>query len=489
MKKSLAIFIVIILCALTVLIGLPLYVMREADRVQVTEQVFLGDSSMVEGVTITSHSHYDGELFWDTEYTAGTKPQAETEQFFYLQKKAVRNDGMPSASWYGEGGYQVFSLNNKLSGGFDISSSGSLTVEGWDVGCEELVEAYEVLAAETGPGEKKTREIVLKDYMEYVPIGVTLNLLWQVATNQAAETLEEAYNEYFKIPVPDAAGYRISVTKNAEGKITGMSGMSMDQEMFFLSTACTASDTDLYFTFYNSSADGSRINTSLIPGDFGVYRQPYSVVDGELVADPSELSMVYSLEGEVYPYGSVFLDVTEDGELLILSDREEVTVLQTVDLENMELLQRTELKRPEESPKIYSVVRMKEDFFVLWYGNGYISLVDKTAEQGYAQRLLFAVKEDDPLFYHNYVNENDMDWNGEQLVYACYSKREYSGVNDGNLELAVYDNSGLIFHGKYNNSLQTEQEYTNRGIRGEKNNWHQSCEPRKDISLTVEWPE
>ena len=98
------------------------------------------------------------------------------------------------------------------------------------------------------------------------------------------------------------------------------------------------------------------------------------------------------------------------------------------------------------------------------------------------QQLLIDLEPDDPFYYHAYLNENDMEWNGEQLVFACYSE------NRCNLELAVYDKTGKIYHGRYYSSLLTKQEYAERAL-GEKNNWYYECEPRTNVCLDVEWPE
>lgn len=488
MKKCLLVFVSCMLCSLAALFALPQYIMQEADRVQLTEEILLGDSSMVEGVRINSHSHCGGTLFWDTEYTVGTRPQAVTEQYFDAGSRNTNTaPGAQVASWYNKGGYRSISLLNRLYGGWSVSSSGSIDVDSHWLEDERMLQAYEELAAEVAPGEEKSRQIFLSNYMDYFPVSVSLDVTWLEGKRYGLEALEEAYSEFFKVLVPEYTTYIITVAKNKKGEISKLEGMNSDQPIFSWNTVCAASDTDLYFTFYRHSADGTRVDTSLIPGGFGVYRQPYSVVDGELVIDTEQLSMVYSLEDELYPYGSMFLDVNDANQLVILTDKETTTSLQVVDMETWELVQRVELERPAESRGFGAVVRVTEEFIMLWYGSGYFSLVDWTAERGYEQQLLIAVEENDPLYRHGYVNENDMDWNGERLVYACYSTNGYSAMGTCNLELSVYDKTGKIYHGRYYNSLLTEQEYSFRPEAT--NNWYMSCEPRTNVSLKVEWTE
>lgn len=486
MKKGLILFVGSILCALTVLVLLPHYIMQEADRVQLIEEVLLGDPSMVEGVRITSHNHYAGELFWDTEYTAGTQPQTETVQYYSVRGKENIYPRSQTATWYDEGGYQSISLSNQLYGGWSVSSSGSIEVNGHWLAEEGLLPAYESLAAEVAPGEEKSRQIILNDYIDYFPITVELNGSRQEGRKCDTEALEEAYSKYFRIPVSESVTYTITVAKNAQGEISRLAGADNGHAAFFWHTVCAASDTDVYFSLYRYSTDGTKVNMNLIPGGFGVYRQPYSIVDGELEIDAEQLSMVYSLEDELYPYGSMFLDVNEANQLVILTDNETATCLQVVDMKTWELVQRAELERPAESTGFKAVVRVTDEFFMLWYGSGYFSLVDWTAERGYEQKLLIQLEQEDPLYNHAYVNENDMDWNGERLVYACYSKSKYSGAGNCNLELTVYDETGKIYHARYFNSLLAKQEYSYQPET--ENNWYMQCEPRTNVSIDVEWP-
>lgn len=489
LKKTAAIWIGSVLVALAVLFFLPCYIKQEAEQVKLEEEILLGDASMVEGVRISGKYHYEGRLFWDTEYLAGVEPVVNTEHYFSdkVEKTSVFGN-RAGVYWYETGGYRMFSFGGGVHGGWSISSSGRLSVNSANVTNRKLLDAYEALEQETPAGEKKSRQIFLKDYMDYFPVTIRPEESWIEGLKYDAETWEAAYQEFFKIPVPEDAEYVITVGKNEDGEINYLAGGDGAQPKFSWRLVSAATANEVYFTFDRYSGDGTKMDTSLIPGGFGIYRQPYTIEDGELILKTEELSMVYSLEEENYPYGSVFLHVNEENQLLILIDNEEYTGLQVVDLENMELIQQVEITRPEGSTRFALVARTGENFVLLQYDNGYFALVDRTDERGYAQQFLIRLEEDDPMQYHSYVNENAMDWNGERLVYACYSKNEFSMSSNCNLELTVYDESGKIFHGRYKNSLMAEAEYVRRGISGENNNWNMRCEPRTDVCLEVDWP-
>ena len=347
LKKDIFFYVSCLVLAIVVIASVPGYLMQEADQVRFEEEVLLGDASMVEGVKITSHSHYDGKLFWDTEYTAGVSSKIETEHVFSTNRKitSLRHLDYNGAYWYEEGGYRALSIGNGLSGGWSVTSYGGLSIENGNIQRRELEPAYEALAEETASGEKKSSQIFLSNYLEYFPVNITLDDNWVGKKKYDIEALDAAYTEFFKIPVSKSAKYVITVEKNEAGDIVTLGGGNDEQSIYSWNTVCAASDTDLYFTFDRYSMSGAKMDTSQIPGGYGVYRQPYSTVGDELVFDTEKLSMVYSLGEETYREGSIFLDVTEAGELLILTDQEETTRLQVVDLETMELLQKVELTR------------------------------------------------------------------------------------------------------------------------------------------------
>ena len=226
--------------------------------------------------------------------------------------------------------------------------------------------------------------------------------------------------------------------------------------------------------------DGKRINTDLIPGGFGVYKQPYALGAEGVYMNPEELSMVYSLEEENYPQGNIFLDVNAAGQLLIITDTKNFTKLQVVDLTTYEKIQRVEFPRPEGATRFENVVRVKDDFLLLSYRDGYFALIDWNEERGYQHQFTMQVMEDDPLYRSAYIKQNDMDWNGTQLLYvSCTDRQTMQGSCD--FTLSVYDASGKIYHGEYKSSLITEQE--RELLYG-----GTSIEPWSELPITVSWP-
>lgn len=471
MKKAFILFVCIFVLGLAGICVLPGYILKEAENVALSEQVVLGDREIVEGVTVNTANDSMRHLLWMTELVVGKEPETEFEFSARERRPAAKLAGQ---AWMEQSEYSCFSLHNRMSGGWSSSSNGGVNLEGGLIDESGLVEAYKQLAAETAPGEELSKQVFLSQYMEYFPVTVTMDG-WQ-----KSEELSESYSEFFKIPVPKDATYTISLRKNKAGQITQAKGRPGEQNIFNWRSVSARSENACYFTFYHYTMDGKRINTDLIPGGFGVYKQPYALGAEGVYMNPEELSMVYSLEEENYPQGNIFLDVNTAGQLLIITDTENFTKLQVVDLTTYEKIQQVEFPRPAGDVRFESVVRVKDDFLLLSYGDGYFALIDWNSERGYQHQFTMQVTDDDPLYWSAYIQENDMDWNGTQLLYvSCTDRQTMQGSCD--FTLSVYDASGKIYHGEYKSSLITEQEreLLYGGI---------SIEPWGEIPITVSWP-
>lgn len=470
MKKAFVLFVCMFVLGLAGICILPGVILREADHVTLSEQVVLGDSSTVEGVMVNTANHSMRHLFWKTELVADKEPETKFEFSAREWRPAAKLAGQ---AWMEESEYSCISLKNRLGGGWHVGSTGNLSLDGANVGTRGLETAFQELAEATAPGEEMSRQIFLDDYMEYFPVVVSLEQVWE------EEDLSESYAEFFKIPVPESSAYTITLEKDKSGNIIGIGGNDQGNNIFSWRTVCTRSETDCYFTFYRYSG-GKCMNTDLIPGGFGVYRQPYALGAEGVYMNPAELSMVYSLEEEHYPQGNIFLDVNAAGQLLIITDTENFTKLQVVDLTTYEKIQQVEFPRPTGDVRFESVVRVKDDFLLLSYGDGYFALIDWNVERGYQHRFTMQVTDEDPLYRSAYMQQNDMDWNGSQLLYvSCTDRKTMQGSCD--FTLSVYDASGKIYQGEYKSSLLTEQEreFLYGGT---------SIEPWSELPINVSWP-
>ena len=489
MKKAFAAFVVLVVLGVAALCIFPGYVTKEADRITFTEQVIFGDPAVIEGVTVDTHYEYDRRVFWDTTYVAGATPETKTE-YSYQKLGSAAYSGR-SSSWYEERGMECLRFSSGLSGGWGVSSTGGMTVDGnANIERRELTAAFEALAEETKPGEEKSKIITLRDYFAYWPIHVMANDFRTYEAHYDLDELGEAYAEYFKIPVPEGTMYEIKLEKNSHGEIVSMGGSAVEHDLFQWKSSSACTETDFYFSFLLPYGEDDASDTEL----YGIYRQPYVITDEkELEVNPKELELVYIMTEDFYSGGELLMDINAANQLLLLTDNEERTCFQVLDLETFEQVQYGEFPHAEAESRFLLAIRATDEFLVLLYGKNYMTVMDWQEERGYAYQFSIPLSEENLLWNYDYENLNDFDWNGEQLIFASHSKNEELSVANSNFELTVYDKTGQIYHGKYANSLLTPQEYEEKDVWGKYTEryreWNSyECTPRSNVPLVVTWP-
>ena len=82
MRKSLALFIVLLVFAIGGTCYVSASLVKEKDNVQIMETVVLGDKSAVEGVTVKRNVKYDRYMRWNTTYVVGEEPECNTVYTF-----------------------------------------------------------------------------------------------------------------------------------------------------------------------------------------------------------------------------------------------------------------------------------------------------------------------------------------------------------------------------------------------------------------------
>lgn len=167
-----------------------------------------------------------------------------------------------------------------------------------------LRQALRELEAVTQAGQELSRQIRLKDYMEYYPISVSFNFpqgSWSLDQMTFVDDNDLrpgrwAYDarllqEYFKFPVLDSERRKITIAKNANGNVYSTSLGPGDEggDTFQLCTTGGWTDDACYFTFDALTEQGAVVDLTLLPHGFGILRLP-------LNTDPDRQSPVCAEE-------------------------------------------------------------------------------------------------------------------------------------------------------------------------------------------------
>lgn len=493
MKKSFVLLISLLVLAVGVVCYGQTSLLSERDQIEFTENVIYGDKSIVDGVTVEMENHYEEQLFWNSTYVIGETPQIHTDYKFYHSKQN-ENDYSYRGSMYFNADYY-----NRLEW-IDWNENSE------DVPKEGMALLMKELAEETQSGEEREKLFFLKDYMDYYAFSVDLSSAYasaedehrlninlneyelqsylasgeknnypKEAIEQTKEELEwlNAFHEFFKIPVMDTEAAVLSLRKDETGTVTGWgmatAGMGTgtgeaaiptlpegkEYDSFYFSTESVVNNKECYFTFYPRTENGELVDTSLIPGGYGIYYLPFDVQEQEIY--PEKLAMVYALDPTIQVY-NLSLD-ERNGKLLLFTIEEGLVYLSVIDIETMTLVEKFEIGTEESGIGFHKIY---DDYMVV--DANAIVVFEIDADGNYKKVLsaprekldIYEVDREGATYMPNW--DTEFDWNGETLIFANYIFNEVY-YPEPSFYVAAMDETGLVYLASYQSSLCSTHSY------------------------------
>lgn len=493
MKKSYVLLLVLILLISGTACVTQNMLLKEKDQVHFTEHVIYGDKSVVEGVTVNMYNSYQRQIFWNTTYEVGETPKEETEYAFYSSRQYEAYDNY-------NGEFTVYMNDSGLS--FEDFEDETYKFEGIELAWKELYDTTE-------PGEEKQIDIKLKAYQDYYDFGMEITLPKEEEADYKAysdvsfnfsmekymieeiEALEKSgqqgeklgrmkkqledlrnFKAFFQIPVIEDEVYALALVKDEYGNVTGMaeagtSGGSStgnidfidknnwdDYDAFNLDLQAAFSDGVCYLAFDAHTRNGKVVDTSQIPGGYGIYRFTYDSKNGTI--NSKNLEMIYALDPNI-----VFTDITMDasGKNILLTTEEDGRIyVSVIEKETMTLTNKFD-------------VGPVGTYFTYWtYENYMVTYSDRLAvysvdENGrYTMEWAVDAKAIEAIYENAETVPNfrsGMDWDGERLLIGNPIYDQYLGITS-NFLLAAIDKTGLIYYGKYESSLMTNESFTRK---------------------------
>lgn len=470
MKKALILFLVLVMLGAGCLCYAHVTTVDDGDEVTFDETIMYGDPSAVEGVTVNVNTHCNDQLHWQTTYVAGAKPQVETDYQFTAQP--VESEHIVTSN---------FDLNNYIDitfGDDHIDSS----VEG-------LVKAYDELADKTAPGTERTETFLISDYIDYYPIHAYISLPDGAYFNTDAEIFYSSdgkttvtyalqhLQDFFRIPVLPDEAIDFTVYKTPDGSVsTSGHGSSNTGDSYNMWSQGVFTHDRIYFSISTETNQGKYIDTSEIPGGYGLYMMPYSIYDDEAMKDngnaylemndfsvaeihDDQLKMVYPLDVTTR-VAYLETDAAEEN-LLMFTVEKDGGWLTVIDIDTMATVQRIQLS---DDPQYagFSLPRIFEDFIVVTVYGQYIERISVLTPSGDGK---YDVQINVPLFNKDLEDNykffwrdrtDAYDWDGEKLI-MCSPLNQVEGpiTETPGFCLAVYDASGIQYFATYDSSLNT----------------------------------
>lgn len=462
-----------LLLALTVLLAAGVIVSAcaiAAPRADVRfqEDVRYGDPSAASGAAVSLRASLQNHLVWDSDIA------------FSSGDYTYKTDHTFSAAGVAEQTQRVYA-GVEFYSAFDFAISGdySLTL---DYG-SFFNSLYDDLLAETTPGTTGSRIIRLADYFDYYPFEIDLSLPGLELSNPRAriegntsqeQAVTEAFLNFFRIPVLSDQYLELNIDRDMDGGSHSRGTSSVQTgDWFDLYSNSITGPNACYFWFSNRTNKDACVDTSLIPGGYGVYILPFSTDADDLAAsvDLTGLRTFYPVDPETRIR---YLGITADCTQLLLHTVEDGQYFITIiDAETGDTLQRLEL----------GAFDVQEDWTAITDGDDFtcIRVSDKRLFVLHRQpdglwriaidtALLPLEQEED--YFPWWDGTQDMAFDGERLVVAGFDRYTPSDGSDWmnyryeecGFYLAVYTAGGLQYYGVYPSSLEDANDHSQQTI-------------------------
>ena len=410
---------VLVAAAAAGLVSGALWVNTARDQVVFSVEHRYGDPAAARGLTVSTRSTYGNQLFWETACPLADPGQARTEFSFFSQPQSATDTGA--------------ALNLRVDLGDDL--------------LERTQGVQQTLLETMEPGDEREIDLRLGDFYDCYPLAVEVQLPCPVQT----DALEAAFRDFFQIPVLEGEQLSYRVRMNENGVADSFGWTSGEKDRYDFEPRWVLTQDACYFTIQGSSFEGQPIDTSRIPGGYGLYRLPYDETGPRL----EELAMVCPLEQT-----DEVVDLTvspEEGKLLIHHLRQGRYLLTVLDLPSMSLLQQLELAGGSQGG--YSLLQGEECMVLCAFDSDDDQLTLVTGSDDADYQVRFTVPAQAArLSARSWWDPTALAWDGERLAVAGALMGENPNQLECGFYAAVYTDQGMTYCGIYGSNLDLWDE-------------------------------
>ena len=444
MKRVFGFLLVLILLGATLLGVTAFSLIKESDNVTFTAVDEWGDRGYLRGLTAEMNFSFQEKLNWRV-------------KFIPFEKTETEYDYDTIYPLYVKGG------NNYI--GFAMPSLGLIELKNENPELKALVDELKAQTAESG--EMTAKEIKFRDYYEYYPVYVDLYLPgitidWQRGfgadergqysfggiSAERGQGFINAFREYFRVPVSESDVCEIKVMPSEHN---GISYHSSRDNSFDFSFRDVRTENTVYFTFdneiYNHEGKRELVDTSLIPGGYGIYALPYSKNDIKY----EELRTVYSIPSDANVES---FSVDEERKELYLGLQEnEKFVLHVIDIATM--TDKTVIELFDFTCDDFVRVSQNEDFFVFIKNDIDFNVVSSDDDGKWKSALTGTMPAGSSVHREYFSYDSSFAFDGERLVVWVF---EQPGMEDTQIlslqpDVMVFTENGLQYYCKWLCSL------------------------------------
>lgn len=468
MKKIICLICILALLSCGGLVTVAVAVNQNKDTVTITEAVRYGDVTLADGFAVDLQVHYDEHLIWDTSYEKDGVETTDTEFRFSPHEMMWAREYRPDPV--------------KISVSFESAPDITAPIESLD----GLARAYREIFDQIEPGTEVSKKVYVKDYYTYYPLFIRLelpnNTIWGderwlsdgSGFVNGEQELYEKFSAFFRIPVEEEEYIEVVVDRDQSNGMMTQSVSSDHLQLY--SESVMTEDGMCYFTLYNKTVDGRAMDSSLIPGGYGIYSFRFGDPGtySKSGVDLDSLKMAHSLDEQI---NVLHLSSNkEQTKLLLFTEEAEKYFFSVIDRDTMELSQKIELPG-------WGGISEYDDFLVVV--GEQLSLLAVTEDGLYELRFSISIEHPECQALMKLTTEASMDYDGEHLIAANWlMEQEYNWTQTCDFYLLICGPEGLGYYGVYRNSLAVNQS---------PENYHDDCLPvndgwgTEDGSINVQW--
>ena len=424
--------------------------------VRFQENVRYGDPSAASGAAVSLRASLQNHLVWDSDIA------------FSDGDYTYKTDHTFSAAGVSEPGRSVYA-GVEFYSTLDYSSI--------------FNSLYDDLLADTTPGTTGYRTIRLADYFDYYPFEIDLSLPGLSLSNPRGRTegntsqeqaVTEAFLNFFRIPVLPDQYLELNIDRDMDGgsHSRGTSSVQTGDRFDLYSNSITGHNA-CYFWFSNRTNKDALVDTSLIPGGYGVYILPFATdVDG--LAESVDLTGLRTFY-PVDPGTRIrYLGITADGTQLLLHTVEDGQYFVTViDAGTGDTCQRLPLGGFD-AQEDWATITDGDDFTCIRVSDKRLFVLHRQPDGVWRVAIdteLLPIEQEEDYFPW-WGSTQDMAFDGERLIVAGfdrYTPTDGSGWTNYRYEacgfyLAVYTADGLQYYGVYPSSLEDANDHSRQTI-------------------------
>ena len=468
MKKALAITLILVIVSAGVITYTTGSFQSALKKVGFVQTDYIGDIAAMDGVSLMLRSSLQRRQFWNirADFTDGDVSYDVKTEFSQNAAKYVQDDSYCGVSMYPDAfvHYNFNSENSEMTKTYENLNE-----------FEKMVYDYIRECPDTGSFQKRVR---LSDYDGYYSFNVVFDIGAQGATgiftfgeNSYEEgSLEaeafDAFKSYFRIPFAEDHYTTIHVEKDSGNLVmAGIYEEDDDCKTAYTGgySTGTVGENACYFTISNRTNQGALLDTSLIPGGYGIYMLPYEIKGkGNVMLSESdfkfdELDTFVQLNEEAVVDN---LAMSQDkSKLFVQYMLDDKLVVSTFDASTGELVKEVEVTEVSD-----------DDWFRFYEGEGFYAVFNNSEitlltenEDGALTPEFKAFQNSDFEFFPPFESlwNTKMEYDGSRLVIAGFAQI-YKDKNGELTYTARYDNSyfvcavsedGILYFGAFESDL------------------------------------